>query len=85
MRGEDVLFDDSACEDLNEDKDTAEAFFAEYLNGMKVSTVKAYPSNIEIFTEGMGCFSLDRDHYSVYDKDEAREKLMRYRGCRQNP
>lgn len=76
LRGEDVLYDDSACEDLNEDKETAEAFFAGYLRDMKVSSIKTYNSNMEVYTEGAGCFALDRDHYSVYNKDEAREELM---------
>lgn len=76
LRGEDVLFDDSACEDLNEEKETAEAFFAAYLSDMKVSSIKTYNSNMEVYTEGAGCFALDRDHYSVCDKDEAREELM---------
>lgn len=32
MKGEEVIIDNSACEDLNEDKETAEAFFAEWLD-----------------------------------------------------
>lgn len=32
MKDGEVVYDDSACEDLNEDKETAEAFFTEYLN-----------------------------------------------------
>ena len=31
MKDGEVIYDDSACEELNEDKETAEAFFAEYL------------------------------------------------------
>ena len=31
MKDGEVIYDDSACEDLNEDKETAEAFFIEYL------------------------------------------------------
>ena len=31
MKGEEVILDDSACEDLNVDRETAEAFFCEYL------------------------------------------------------
>lgn len=31
IKGEDVIYDDSACEDLNEDEETARAFFEEYL------------------------------------------------------
>lgn len=32
MKGEEVIFDDSACEDLNGDREMAEAFFTEWLN-----------------------------------------------------
>ena len=31
MKDGKVIYDDSACEELNEDKETAEAFFCEYL------------------------------------------------------
>ena len=31
MKDGEVIYDDSACEELNEDKETAEALFAEYL------------------------------------------------------
>lgn len=31
VRDEEIIFDDSACEELNEDEDTAEAFFEAYL------------------------------------------------------
>ena len=31
MKGEEVILDDPACEDLNGDRETAEAFFCEYL------------------------------------------------------
>lgn len=31
MKDGEVIYDDSACEDFNEDKETAEAFFIEYL------------------------------------------------------
>ena len=31
MKDGEVIYDDSACEYLNEDKETAEAFFIEYL------------------------------------------------------
>lgn len=31
MKDGEVIYDDSACEDLNEDKETARAFFNEYL------------------------------------------------------
>lgn len=31
-RGDNLIYDDSACEDLNEDKDTAVAFFTTYLD-----------------------------------------------------
>lgn len=31
MKDGEVIYDDSACEELNEGKETAEAFFAEYL------------------------------------------------------
>ena len=31
MKDGEVIYDDSACEELNEDKETAEAFFAEYI------------------------------------------------------
>lgn len=31
MKDGEVIYDDSACEELNEDKETAEAFFVEYL------------------------------------------------------
>ena len=32
MRGDELIYDDSACEDLNGDEETATAFFIEYLN-----------------------------------------------------
>lgn len=31
MKDGEVIYDDSACNELNEDKETAEAFFVEYL------------------------------------------------------
>lgn len=31
MKDGEVIYDDSACKELNEDKETAEAFFVEYL------------------------------------------------------
>lgn len=31
MRGDELIYDDSACEDLNGDEETATAFFIEYL------------------------------------------------------
>ena len=36
MKDGELVYDDSACEDLNEDKETAEAFFAEYLKEMNL-------------------------------------------------
>lgn len=75
MKDGDVIYDDSACEDLNEDKETAEAFFTEYLNDKKVSTIKVYPSNMEVFTNGEGCIHVERDMFSELNKDGARESL----------
>ena len=31
MKDGEVIYDDSACNELNEDKETAEVFFADYL------------------------------------------------------
>lgn len=75
MKDGDVIFDDSACVDLNEDRETAEAFFIEYLNNKKVSTIKVYPSNMEVFTNGEECIHVKRDMFSELNKDEARESL----------
>lgn len=74
-KGGEVIYDDSACEDLNGDKETAEAFFTEFLKNSKVSSVNVYPSNMEVFTEGAGCIHIERDTFSWLNEDEAREEL----------
>ena len=75
IKNGEVIYDDSACEDLNEDRETAEAFFTEFLKNSKVSNVNIYPSNMEVFTEGAGCIHIERDTFSWLNEDEAREEL----------
>lgn len=76
MKNGNVIYDDSACEDLNEDKETAEAFFEDYLKGKKVGFVKVYPTNMEIGMEGGEHISIQRDGYEeLENKEEAREAV----------
>lgn len=58
------------------DKDVL-AYACSALDKLLVTSIKVYPSNMEIFTQE-GCISLMRDNYSVYtedDEDDVRELL----------
>lgn len=58
------------------DKDVL-AYACSALDKLLVTSIKVYPSNMEIFTQE-GCISLMRDNFAVYtedDEDEVRELL----------
>lgn len=48
------------------------AYACSALNKLMVTSIKVYPSNMEVFTQE-GCTSLQRDNFSVYTKDEEYE------------
>ena len=45
MKDGEVIYEDSACEELNEDKETAEAFFVEYLKELYNNEPLALPQH----------------------------------------
>lgn len=52
MKDGEVIYDDSACEELNEDKETAEDFFEEYLKeNMKAHDVDYANYNVKVIED----------------------------------
>lgn len=84
MKDGEVIYDDSACEELNEDKETAEDFFEEYLKeNMKAHDVDYANYNVKViedskyfhidFRTGMGEVHYPKADWTLEDalKDQA--------------
>ena len=58
VRDEEVIYDDSACEELNEDEATADAFFEDYL--------REYAKEYDVNYKGINVHVVeDEDYYHI--------------------